>query len=168
VNRLIKAIERARASSEQKALPSAAATASVAQPVAAGNSKSKDLRDTSVPLGTSKLSVAPVATVPKRGSAKLGVDIEALVPPVGRTGPVADESPAHISSRSRRLPLHKDKVLIAIIVTGLLILGAAVLYLGHKREMPSEKVSESTQAEKKVAIANPEIKSAPSFSVWVR
>jgi hypothetical protein len=168
VNRLIKAIERAGASHEQKALPSAAATASVAEPVKAGNSKSKDLRDTSEPPGTSKLSVAPVATVPKGGSAMLGADIEALVPPAGSTRPVADGSTAHISWRSR--------IAIIAAVPALVILGTAAWYLGHKREVPPEKagpprvapsseldkwlalqkeISTSTQAKKQVAVAKP-------------
>jgi hypothetical protein len=62
------------------------------------------------------------------------VDIDAPVTPVGQRGPVADDSPAHIPSRSRGLPPYKDKVLMAIIATGFfLILGAATWYLGHKR-----------------------------------
>ena len=72
VNRLIEAIERARASPQKEAVPSAATTASVAEPVAAGNFKSRDLRNASEPQGTSKISVTPVTTVPEPASAKLG------------------------------------------------------------------------------------------------
>src|SRR5206468_491173 len=75
------------------------------------------------------------------------VDIEAPVTPVGRTRPVADGSTPHISSRLRM-------AIIATIPT-LVILGAAGWYLGHKREVPPEKLSEPTQAAKRAAAAKP-------------
>jgi hypothetical protein len=57
---------------------------------------------------------------------------------------------------------------MAIIAAGLLILGAVVLYLGHKREMPPEKVSESP--EKEVAVAKPtedEPSKPPARGPWL-
>jgi hypothetical protein len=92
VNRLIEAIEKARASPEQKAVPSVAAT--LAEP-AAGNSKSKDLRDASEPPEASKFSVAAFATMPKPASAKLGQrltersDIAGYMAKVMTGGPIA-------------------------------------------------------------------------------
>ena len=67
--------------------------------------------------------------------------------PVARTEPVADGSTVHLSSRSR----------MAIIATipVLIILGAAVWYLGHKRDVPAEKVSEPIQTEQQAAVAKP-------------
>jgi hypothetical protein len=64
------------------------------------------------------------------------VGIDAPVTPVGRKGPVADGSTAHPSSRSR----------MAIIATvpALLILGAVAWYLGHKREVPSGGLPQSS------------------------
>ncbi len=89
------------------------------------------------------------------------VDIGALVAPVGRKGPVADASTVE-SSRSRGLPLYKDKVLMAIIATSFfLILGAAAWYLGHKTEGlpgkagPPDKSFASSSEPTQVAVAKP-------------
>jgi hypothetical protein len=66
--------------------------------------------------------------------------------PVAPTARVADGSTIHLSSRSRRAIIATVPVLI--------ILGAAAWYLGHKKDVPAEKVSEPI-AEQQVAGAKP-------------
>ena len=59
----------------------------------------------------------------------------------------ADGLTVHLFSRSRMA------VIATILV--LVIFGVAAWYMGHKREVPPEKVSEPAQAEKQVAVAKP-------------
>jgi hypothetical protein len=67
--------------------------------------------------------------------------------PITRAGPVAGGSTVHLSSRSRTAIIATIPVVI--------ILGAAAWYLGHKRDVPAEKVSEPVQGEQQVAGAKP-------------
>jgi len=67
---------------------------------------------------------------------------------VARTGPVADGSTVHLSSRSRRAIIATVPVLV--------IFGVAAWYImGHKREVPPENASAPTPAEKEAPVAEP-------------
>ena len=68
---------------------------------------------------------------------------------VARTGPAADGSTVHLSSRSRKA------IIAAVAVAVLIILGAAVWYTGHKKEVSSENASSPTPVEKQAAVATP-------------
>jgi len=69
--------------------------------------------------------------------------------PVARTGPVAGSSTVHLPSRSRKA------IIATVAVAVLLILGAAVWYTGHKKEVSSETASAPTptSAENQAAVA---------------
>jgi hypothetical protein len=86
-------------------------------------------------------------------------------PPLpGATGPAQSESEspmttpqlshASLSAVPRSPPRMLPGKSIAVAIAGLMIVGGAAWYLGHKREVPPEKSSGPTQAERQVAIVN--------------